>query len=229
VDGTQTYPADAGADIFLLTVLGTPNVTATAGARDLHNSTAGAPPRAAGARALGDLSHNVFVPAESDELRLLFIDTWNSPSGIGQFFGNPQVAEAAGALFAERTARLWAPAPGYGSYALPTPTGRSIAGVGYLRAPVSSLEAAQKAFRAHADARINSSRLVGQIAHQVWLPVPMDGSPAPLEVLGLDYWQDVDAMIAFYSAGDFSHLAPAFTGAPESGTWQAAGRDWVEW
>ena len=38
-----------------------------------------------------------------------------------------------------------------------------------------------------------------------------------------------NAMIEFYSAGDFSHLAPAFTAAPQSGTWQAAGSDWVEW
>jgi hypothetical protein len=226
---TQGNPADAGADVFLLTVRGTPKAASAAAACDLHNATAGAPPSVAGARALGDLSHNVFLPAESQQLQLLFVDTWNSPSGVGQFFGNPQVAEAAGALFSERSATLWAPAPGFGSYSLPTPAGKSIGGVGYLRAPVSSLEAAEKAFHAHAAAGINRARLAGQIAHQVWLPVSMDGSPAPLEVLGLDYWMDVDQMLSFYSAGDFSHLAPVFTGAPESDTWRTAGAAWVEW
>jgi hypothetical protein len=226
---TQSNPANAGADVFLLTVRGMPKAATAAAARELHNATAGAPPSVAGAQALGDLSHNVFVPAESDQLRLMFIDTWNSPSGVGQFFGNPQVSEAAGALFSERAATLWTPAPGFGSYSLPTPAGRSIAGVGYLRAQVSSVEAAQVAFHAHAAAGIARARRAGQIAHQVWLPVSMDGSPAPLEALGVDYWMDLEQMLAFYTEGDFSHLAPAFTAAPESDTWRTAGADWIEW
>ena len=196
---TQAYPADAGADIFLLTVRGTPRADSADAARDLHNATAGAPAGVAAARALGDLSHNVFLPAESSELKLLFIDTWNSPSGVGQFFGDPQVAQGAEGLFADRTATLWAPAPGHGSYSLPTPAGRSIAAVGWLKAAVTSPEAAQKAFAAHADASINRARMSGQVAHQIWLPVSMEGAAPPLEVLGLDFWQDVDQMVAFYS------------------------------
>ncbi len=229
MNGTQSYPADAGSDVFLLTVIGSPTASTVAEARELHNNTAGAAPSVAGARALGDLSHNVFLPAEADDLKLLFIDTWNSPSGVGQFFGNPQVAEAAAALFTERAATLWAPLAGSGSYTLPMPSGRSVAGVGYLRAPVSSLDAAQAAFAQHGAAQINRARLAGQVSHTVWVPVSMDGSAPASEVLGLDYWLDVDQMIGFYNEGDFKHIAPVFTGAPDSGTWKAAGSDWVEW
>jgi hypothetical protein len=224
-----TYPADAGADIFLLTVRGTPRASGSDDARDLHNATAGAPQSVAGARALGDLSHNVFVPAEDDLLRLMFIDTWNSPSGVGQFFGNPQVAEGADKLFSDRTATLWAPAAGFGSYSLPAPTGGSVSGVGYLRAPVTSIEAAREAFSAYASAGIYAARLAGQVAHQLWLPVAMPGAEPVNEVLGIDYWLDVKAMIEHYTSSDFSVFATAFAGAPETDTWMSAGSDWVEW
>lgn len=224
-----SYPADAGADTFLLTVRGTVRSESTQAARDLHNATAGAPDSIAGARSLGDLSHNVFVPAETDAPRLMFLDTWNSPAGVGLFFSNPMVGEAAGKLFAERDAVLWAPAAGFGSYTLATPAGTSVAGVGYLRAAVTSLDAARAAFLAHASAGINRARLAGQVAHTVWLPMPMPGSTPALEVLGIDYWLDVDQMVEYYTHGDFSHLAPAFAGRPETDTWKAAGSDWIEW
>jgi hypothetical protein len=227
---TTTYPADAGADVYLLTVLGTPTATTVDDARDLHNDTAGQPQSVAGARALGDLSHNVYVPAEHDELKLLFLDTWNSPSGVGQFFGNPQVQAAAGKLFTERDATLWMAAPGFGSYSLPTPSGRAAAGVGILRAPVTSIDAARTAFLRHAVAGINKARLMGQVAHQVWLPVPAPGTAPALEVLGLDYWLDVEQMIAYYSdLSEFANLGPAFAGPPMSGSWKAGGTGWVEW
>jgi hypothetical protein len=225
----QRFPSDAGADVFLLTVRGTPTTDAVEVARDLHNATAGDPNSVAGAKSLGDLSHNVFRPAEQGELRLMFIDSWNSPSGVGQFFGNPQVAEAADKLFAERQATLWAPAPGFGSYTLPVPSGRSVAGVGYLRVPLTSLDDAGPAFHAHAAAGINRARMAGQVAHQMWLPVPMPGAEPTVEVLGIDYWLDVSQMIDYYNRGDFSQVAPVFAAAPESDTWRSAGADWVEW
>ena len=79
-----SYPPDAGASTFLLTVRGKTVPATLEAARKLHNDTAGAPPSVAGARALGDLSHNVFAPV-SDELggELLFIDFWNSLAGLG--------------------------------------------------------------------------------------------------------------------------------------------------
>ena len=45
-----TYPADAGAATYLLTVRGTTVPSTLDATRDIHNSTAGAPQSAAGAR-----------------------------------------------------------------------------------------------------------------------------------------------------------------------------------
>ncbi len=110
-DDIATYPPDAGATTYLLTVRGATNAPTLEEARALHNATAGAPQSAAGARALGDLSHNVFAPISKElDGQLLFIDRWNSLSGLGMFFANPQVQEAAGKLFSNsRRHRLVAP------------------------------------------------------------------------------------------------------------------------
>jgi hypothetical protein len=43
--------------------------------RDLHNATAGNPDGVAVAKSLGDLSHNVYLPASDGDERLLFLDT----------------------------------------------------------------------------------------------------------------------------------------------------------
>ena len=108
-----TYPADAGADTFLLAVRGTPVSASLEEARKIHNATAGAPQSIAGARSLGDLSHNVYTPyGESASPELLFIDFWNSLSGLGEFFQNKMVQEAASQLFASRDGVVWARAEG---------------------------------------------------------------------------------------------------------------------
>jgi hypothetical protein len=229
MDSSQNGPAGAGPEVFLLTVRGTVNTESVAAARDQHNATAGAPQSVAAARALGDLSHNVFLPTDGSDLRLMFIDNWNNPAGVGQFFSNPQVAEAAGALFKEREVTLWTQAVGFGSYNLPAPSGRSVAGVGYLRANVTSLEAAKSVFYSDAAAHINVGRLAGLVAHQLWVPAPVPGVETAVEVLGIDYWLDVDQMVAFYTDTYMSQLGQVFTGAPDTGTWKAAGSDWVEW
>src|SRR5712691_11852252 len=91
-----TYPADATATTYLLTICGKVNTPTVADARELHNKTAGSPDSIAAARALGDLSHNVYTSAGngagSDEV--LVIDYWNSPSGLGQFFADPKSRSA---------------------------------------------------------------------------------------------------------------------------------------
>ena len=101
---SDTYPADATATIYLFTFRGKVKTPTVADGRELHNKTAGSPEGIAAARALGDLSHNVYTSAGngagSDEL--LFIDYWNSPRGFGQFFADPQVQAGAEQQFAER-------------------------------------------------------------------------------------------------------------------------------
>src|SRR6516165_7257740 len=119
------YPADAGATTYLLTVRGKVKTPTIADARDVHNATAGSPDGVAAARALGDLSHNVYTSggngAGADEL--LFIDYWNSRTGRGQFFADPQVQAGAAQLFADLEGVLWAPTSGFGDFHLATPSG----------------------------------------------------------------------------------------------------------
>jgi hypothetical protein len=230
-DDTATYPPDAGAATFLLTVRGT---TATPGldeARATHNTTAGAPQSAAGARALGDLSHNVFAPV-SPELggQLLFIDFWNSLSGLGNFFANPHVQEAAGQLFTSRDGVVWSRLEGYGAFHLLVPTGGSIGAVGLIRVTVTSLEDAAAAFTAYAAATINTARSYGIVSHSTWARVANPGEPATNEIIGLDVWMDADRMNEYYELSlGFEHFGAVFAGAPDTSVWRSAPGEWVEW
>jgi len=227
---SPSYPADAGSDTFLLTVRGTTNAGALEASRQLHNATAGDPGNAAGARALGDLSHNVYAPLDGGEGELLFLDYWNSTSGLGQFFAHPGVQAAAAQLFAERDGVVWAPAPGFGSWSLPLPYGRGASGVGLLRVAVTSVEAAAGGFRAYSTATINTARSHGLVSHRTWVRVPMPGESPVAEVIGVDVWSDAERMNGYYALGiGFEHLGPHFAGQPASSTWRAAPGEWAEW
>ena len=224
-----SYPADAGSDLYLLTVLGSPTTGSGAASRDLHNQTAGDPGGVAAAKSFGDLSHNVYLPATKGDDRLLFLDNWNSPTGLGTFFADEQVQQGAAVLWKDREAVLWMPATGFGSYRLPVPSGRTIAAIGLIRAPLVSTEAGAAAFHADSVANINASRQFGLVAHELWVPAPTPGSDTALEVLGVDYWLDAAQMDAWYASAEYDALGPAFAGAPVTSTWTSAGSDWVEW
>ena len=161
------YPADVSATTYLFTLRGKVSPPTLAEARELHNKTAGAPDSIAAARALGDLSHNVYTSAgdSAGGGEILIIDYWNSPAGFGQFFADPQVQAGAEQLFTGREAILWAPASGCGDFHLALPAGASPGAVGLLRASVASLEEAAAAFRNYAAATINTARSYGQVAH----------------------------------------------------------------
>src|SRR3974390_1359562 len=138
-----TYPADPPPTPYLFTLRGKVNPRPVADARELHNKTAGSPDGIAAARALGDLSHNVYNSAGnsagSDEI--LIIDYWNSPTGFGHFFADPQVQAGAELLFTEREGILWAPASGFGDFHLALPSGASPAACGLLPARGPPLKA----------------------------------------------------------------------------------------
>jgi hypothetical protein len=224
-----TYPGDAGASLFLLTVRGRPAVASTEEARATHNATAGAPPSVAGARALGDLSHNVFTGIDNAG-DILFIDLWNSMSGLGTFFGNPAVQESASHLFAERDAVVWTATQGFGNFFLPLVAGTSVRAVGILRASVTSVEKAGDAFHAYASETINVGRMHGQASHSTWVRAAGPGEEPSTEVIGVDTWTDVEHMNAFYALGlGYNHLGPVFAGEPATSIWQAAPGHWVEW
>jgi hypothetical protein len=227
---SPSYPADAGPGTLLLTVRGKPVAPSADASREVHNATAGDPHSVAGARSLGDLSHSVYVPLGDGEDELLFIDYWNSPSGLGMFFSNPQVQAAAAQLFAERDGVVWAPGQGFGSWSLPVPFERGPSGVGLLRVAVSSIEGAASGWSAYSAATINTARTHGLVSHSTWTRVPGPGEDPLAEVIGVDIWSEADKMDAYYALGiGFEHLGPHFAGQPASSTWRAAPGDWVEW
>ena len=226
-----TYPADAGATTYLLTVRGK-TVPATLDAtRSIHNATAGAPQSAAGARSLGDLSHNVYAPSSKElDGQLLFIDLWNSVSGLNTFFSNPHVQEAAGQLFESRDGIVWSRLEGFGAYQLALPKGRSIGAVGLIQVPVTSIEDAAAAFTAYAGTTINTSRSYGMVSHSTWQRVPNPGEAPTTELIGVDFWMDADRMNEYYELSlGFEHFGPVFAGAPNTSVWRSAPGDWVEW
>jgi len=108
--------------------------------------------------------------------------------------------------------------------------GSSAVAVGLLRAGVTSLEAAAKAFDAYASRTINTARRYGLLSHTVWSRIPNPGESIDPEVLGVDVWSDVAQMNAYYELQlEFEQLGPVFTGAPQTSVWQQAAGDWTEW
>jgi hypothetical protein len=230
-DEAVSYPDDASAATFLLTIRGTMAAGSLEEGRTVHNATAGAPPSVAAARSLGDLSHNVYVGYGQEQRgEMLFIDHWNSLSGLGRFFSDPQVEAGGNTLFTSRESPLWAPAGDFGSYHLPTPSGRAPAGIGLLQAQVTSLDKAASAFRAYASATINRARRQGLVSHSLWTRVPDPGTPAEPEIIGVDVWLDADEMSDYYDLMiGFEHLGPAFAGKPDSSIWRTPPGEWIEW
>src|SRR6266567_4198814 len=194
-----SYPGDASATTYLLTVRGNAAPASLDEARRIHNATAGAPPSVAAARSLGDLSHNVYE-GRSDALRgeILFLDFWNSLSGLGQFFSNPEVTAGADQLFTSRDAVVWAPADGFGSFSLAVPSGRTAGAVGLLRAEVTAMDKAAIAFTGYAAATINRARAHGLVAHSVWTRVPGPGEQPVQEVVSVDVWMDAGEANRYY-------------------------------
>ncbi len=226
-----TYPGDAGATTYLLTVRGVAATTGGTEGRSLHNRTAGAEAGVAAARALGDLSHNVYSGlTDHNAGELLFLDFWNSLSGMAQFFADPQVQAGGNLLFTKREAPVWAPARDFGSFHLATPSGRSVAAVGLLRSAVTTVEDAARAFRAYAAVTINRARRHGLVSHSLWVRVPDPGQPPVAEVLGVDTWLDADDMAHHYDQNiGYDELGPVLVGTPDTSVWRAGQGDWVEW
>lgn len=221
-------------DIHLLTIRGALKPRTREEARNVHNLTAGNPAGVAAARALGDLSHNVYVnlfesaPGTAGEL--LILDLWNNLEGFQKFFSDHQVQEGGGMIFASRDPVLWTKAHDIASFALPTPAGKHQRFVGLVRGMVKSREAAKAAFDQMTNASINAARMAGAISHEVYFRAPSPGHEASLEVLGVDVWMDAAGMAAYYQDPD--HLAPLrtlFTAAPVTSTWQQPEGSWVEW
>ena len=220
--------------IVLLAIRGTLAPKTIEEARQVHNETAGNPQGVEAARALGDLSHNVFVPlspaAGGAAGEILFLDQWNNPAGIQQFFSDAHVQAGAGLMFTSRDPVVFAPADDCASYALATPAGKNDRFVGLLRATVRSRSVAADAFNAMTKASMSAARRAGQISHHVFYRMTGPGEPPSLDLLGVDVWMDAASMGGFYS--DPQHLAPlkdAFAGPPVTSVWKQPAGEWREW
>jgi hypothetical protein len=220
----------------LLTVRGTYIPSSLEAMRDLHNSTAGSEPGIAAARSLGDLSHNVYAPslrgarAGASEGELLFVDWWDSPKGIADFFSNPQVQQQGGKLFSSRDATIWMPARGSSSFHLYAPKNRPERYLGIVRGAVKSPEHAIGVFAAADVKAQRDARRRGLISHELFVKLPAPGESSPPELLGLDLWCDFAGMGEHYSdATHMASLGDAFTARPQTSVWEQPAGLWSEW
>ncbi|MFT3836092.1 MAG: hypothetical protein QM723_03730 [Myxococcaceae bacterium] len=218
----------------VLTVRGQHKLKNTEAARVLHNDTAGSQAGIAAARALGDLSHKVFVPygersgAKPNEL--LFLDVWVSPDGIGQFFSNPHVNEQGANLFTQKEPTIWMSARGSFSFHLPAAANRNERYVGIIRAKLTSAEKAIEDFKKVTQANLKTSRLRGQLSHELYIKVPMPGDNGPLELLGIDVWCDAKGMMEQYAnPEELKGIGASFAGPPDATIWEQAPGNWSEW
>jgi hypothetical protein len=216
----------------LLTVRGTLNPRDRDEARQLHNQTAGSAEGVAAARALGDLSHNVFTPlpdapgAAGDEL--LFLDVWKSVEGIGTFFSDAQVQQGAALLFADRDAVVWTPANGAYGFELSPPMHLRGRHLGMARGLISDPKHAVDVFRATLEPTISDARRLGQLSHQLFIRMPTPDQPAAAEAIALDLWADPSGMGEYYAS--LSGFEAAFSSEPQTSVWeQATGGTWTEW
>ncbi|HWW84689.1 MAG TPA: hypothetical protein VNZ26_13865 [Vicinamibacterales bacterium] len=220
----------------LLTVRGTMIPKTLEEMRVVHNQTAGSPQGIAAARSLGDLSHMVYAPSlESKQStakagELLFLDFWVHPKGIMDFFSNEQVVQQGAKLFSERDATIWMRAEGSFSYHLPAPRGKVDRYIGLVRGAITSPEKAIDVFRSVDINAQQDARRRGLLSHEVYIKLNAPGDSSPLELLGVDYWNDFAGMTEHYN--DHTHmggLSTAFSGRPTPTTWEQAPGQWSEW
>jgi len=220
---------------ILLTVRGTYSPPSIEACRVLHNDTAGSAQGIAAARSLGDLSHKVFAPVPGSNSsakagEVLFLDWWQDPKGLMDFFSNPHVQEQGGKLFSSRDASVWMPARGAFTYHLPSPASKNDRYVGMVRGQIRSPEETLKIFRAADTKAQRVARTRGILSHELFIKLNAPGDTSPLELLGLDVWYDAKGMAEHYSSPDeMSALSGAFAGRPDATVWSQVPGQWSEW
>lgn len=218
---------------YLLSIRGVLAPATLEEAREIHNSTAGAPQSVAAAQSLGDLSHMVHVPAGgpgADPGEFLILDVWNSIEGLGQFFANPHVQEQAGQIFASRDPVVWMPAEGFSTYHLAAPYGKNDRFVAIVRGTVRSHEEARAVHNAIVGSETNKSRRAGSLSHDVYFRMAAPGSPEALEFFAVDVWMDAALMAQrFQDPGFLAKLQDLFVSPPSTSAWVHPAGEWVEW
>jgi len=218
--------------IYLLSILGTLAPKTIEAARLAHNQTAGLPDNIAAARALGDLSHMVYVPfgPASESGQFLILDQWNSLEGLNKFFADPHVQEGGGLIFSQRDPVVWAPAEGFSGYHCPAPFDRKDRIVAVVTGKVKSRPEAQAVHNAIVAQSMNAARMAGDMEHEAYFRLSPPGAPESLEFLARDVWYDPQGMARLYADPAFtSGLAQLFVAPPMSTVWIHPAGSWAEW
>ena len=228
-----TLNVDPAPAQFLFTVRGTPAANNHEGVRAAHNQIAGSDEGVVMARSFGDLSHAVYYPADyttGAPKEMLFIDYWNSPQGLMQFFSNEQVQQGGKLVFKERDYVLWANTPGLPRVSLPAPAGRNDRFVGLVRGTVASRAGAEQILMEATRKALNTNRAKGLMAREWYFRLAGPDEPESLEAIGYDLWFDADGMQAVYADPDeMKPLQNLFTARPETSVWAKPQGQWVEW
>jgi hypothetical protein len=224
-------------------------------ARTAHNTfTDDGPQPGATSRALGDVSHNVFTPAEGEDGALgapvgemLFIDYWADTHGMETFFAHPEVAAASDRLFVSREEAEWAVAPDGFGFCAPAPHALPPRFLAMTRAAIGSAEEDCAAVAKLISARIPAARLRGRISHALFIrQADIAGlrpaanahrahgkapgtADAPVEILALDWWSSLNGLIEHYNetAANYA-LQDVLAGPRETTMWQQQS-DFSEW
>lgn len=216
--------------------------------RGMHNAFVddGPQPGREIARALGDLSHNVYTPAHGVDhaLRaqpgeLLFVDYWADTRGMETFFSNAAALGAADRLFTSREDAEWAVAPNGFSFSVPARHGAPPRFVAITRVAIRAADEAISALGKLVSAELAGARRRGQISHALFIrdadiasqrPAAntrrvqgktLAQSRAPTEVLAFDWWSTIEGLGEHYrDATVMGALPGAHIGPPETTVWQ---------
>lgn len=229
---TATRPPDVGTTLFLLTIRGKFKGKTLDEARQAHNGSAGLPQSIDAARALGDLSHAVYVRADEapkdGAIEGLFLDIWNSATGLNQFFGNPQVQEGGKHTWAEFAPTLWTSVPGFAHVQLPPPRSKNERAIGLIRGTVKSMDDARKTLEASIVNGVNTARRMGLLSREYFVPAEPAKRDSK-EILGMDVWTGMDGMKEFYSQHEDAAVFQIYSGKPDTSMWTRPPGDWTEW
>jgi len=224
--------------------------------RLLHNSfvAEGPQPGREIARALSDLSHNIYAPAERvgdtpgvESGELLFIDYWADPNGMETFFANVAAQEAGDRLFSAREESEWAPALNAFTFQVPAPVDAPARFIGMMRAPVNSAADAITALGKLVSTNLAAARRRGQLSHGLFVRVadtitirPASNarrsggedvvvSAQPVEILAVDSWSTLEGLEEHYGdAVAMAGLDNALAGPPTTSVWEQVG-GFAEW
>jgi len=206
-------------------------------ARQTHNATAGNPDGVAAAKALGDLSHLVYVPSGDGWTgEMVFMDQWTSAEGLAQFFADPQVQAGAAALFTSFDPVVWRPAEGLQAYQISAPQSeeRKDRYVSILRGTVTSLDAARTTINELWRQQVHAAHRQGLDSHEMFVrlvpPGTTAGSAESNEILGVDTWSSSVGQQSFYADPAFRQAMYGLF-AIQPRTWQLhrPDGDWIEW